>query len=308
MKNLIAFLLVFTLIASSSQAQNICDLGIPCSDENENLLPLRQLKDYPLQVNLMKQLKSNKKWARLIAQNKMSVGIVDLSDLDQIKFASVNGDKMMYAASMPKIAVLLAAMDAIENGELKETAAVRKDMNLMIAKSNNQATTRMIDRVGFQKIQDVLMHPDYKLYDKNHGGGLWVGKRYAAGGKTNRDPMRKLSHAATIDQVCRFYYMLAHGQLVNEQRSAQMLKIMMDPKLHHKFVNTLDKVAPQAKVFRKSGSWRTFHSDSALVWGPNRKYILVAMVDDAGGEQIMRRLVKEVEKVLKPKRRILARK
>jgi len=308
MKNLIAFLLVFTLIASSSQAQNICDLGIPCSDENENLLPLRQLKDYPLQVNLMKQLKSNKKWARLIAQNKMSVGIVDLSDLDQIKFASVNGDKMMYAASMPKIAVLLAAMDAIENGELKETAAVRKDMNLMIAKSNNQATTRMIDRVGFQKIQDVLMHPDYKLYDKNHGGGLWVGKRYAAGGKTNRDPMRNLSHAATIDQVCRFYYMLAHGQLVNEQRSAQMLKIMMDPKLHHKFVNTLDKVAPQAKVFRKSGSWRTFHSDSALVWGPNRKYILVAMVDDAGGEQIMRRLVKEVEKVLKPKRRILARK
>jgi len=308
MKNLIAFLLVFTLIASSSQAQNICDLGIPCSDENENLLPLRQLKDYPLQVNLMKQLKSNKKWARLIAQNKMSVGIVDLSDLDQIKFASVNGDKMMYAASMPKIAVLLAAMDAIENGELKETAAVRKDMNLMIAKSNNQATTRMIDRVGFQKIQDVLMHPDYKLYDKNHGGGLWVGKRYAAGGKTNRDPMRNLSHAATIDQVCRFYYMLAHGQLVNEQRSAQMLKIMMDPKLHHKFVNTLDNVAPQAKVFRKSGSWRTFHSDSALVWGPNRKYILVAMVDDAGGEQIMRRLVKEVEKVLKPKRRILARK
>jgi beta-lactamase class A len=77
-----------------------------------------------------------------------------------------------------------------------------------------------------------------------------------------------------------------------------MLNIMADPKLHHKFVNTLDRIAPEARVFRKSGSWRNFHSDSALVWGPNRKYILVALIEDSEGESIIRKLVLDVEKVL----------
>ena len=69
---------------------------------------------------------------------------------------------------------------------------------------------------------------------------------------------------------------------------------MDDPALHHKFVNTLDRMAPNAKLFRKSGSWRDFHSDSVLVWGknPNRRYILVALTQDAEGEKIMRRFSK----------------
>ena len=80
-----------------------------------------------------------------------------------------------------------------------------------------------------------------------------------------------------------------------------MLDILEDPELHHKFVNTLDQIAPNARLFRKSGSWRTYHSDSILVWGKdsNRRYILVALVDDANGEQIIRDLVKPIEKVLK---------
>ena len=62
---------------------------------------------------------------------------------------------------MPKIAILLSAMDAIEKGELKETAEVKKDMWLMISKSNNQASTRMIDRLGYDKISSVLTSDRY---------------------------------------------------------------------------------------------------------------------------------------------------
>lgn len=39
----------------------------------------------------------------------MSVGLVDLSDLSHILFARVNGGEMMYAVSLPKIAILVAA-------------------------------------------------------------------------------------------------------------------------------------------------------------------------------------------------------
>ena len=245
-------------------------------------------------------LNQNPQWRRLIRNKKLAVGLVDMRDADHAKFAQVNGQEMMYAASLPKIAILLAAMDAIDKGELRETAEVRQDMHLMITKSNNQASTRMIDRVGYKKIEQVLTDPRYALYDKARGGGLWVGKRYAAGGARNPEPMKGLSHAATVEQVCRYYYMVAKGQLISEERSKQMMEYLADPLLHHKFVNTLDQVAPNARLYRKSGSWRNYHSDSVLVWGdPSQRYILVALAEDPNGEQIIRKLVYAAEKALK---------
>jgi len=275
--------------------------ALPIQIDDSKIRPLRKLLDSSLQANFERELNSHSDWSRLIAQKKMAVGIVDLSNPEMPRFARVNGSHMMYAASLPKIAILLAAMDAIEKGELKETPEVKKDMHLMISKSNNQASTRMIDRVGYEKLEAVMTDTNYEFYDEDHGGGLWVGKRYGGGGNTNREPLKNLSHAASVTQVCRYYYLLANGKLVNEKRSKQMLDIMENPALHHKFVNTLDKIAPNARLFRKSGSWRTFHSDSILVWGedPDRRYILVAIIDDANGEQIIRNLVKPVEKVLK---------
>jgi beta-lactamase class A len=189
-------------------------------------------------------------------------------------------------------------MDAIENGELKDTKEVRNDLRLMISKSNNQASTRMIDRLGYDKIEAVLRAPKTMLYDEEAGGGLWVGKRYASGGKRHPEPLKGLSHAATTKQVCSFYYQLVMGNLVSSERSQEMLEVMKDPALHHKFVNVLDVIAPKAKVYRKSGSWKNFHSDSALVWGPDRKYIIVALIDDGYGEQIMRNLVRPLDRVL----------
>ena len=261
---------------------------------------VRTYQNTTLQLNLKSQLMANSAWRRLIQQKRMSVSLVDLNDSENIKYASINGNNMMYAASLPKIAVLYAAMDAIEKGTLKDTPKVRDDMWLMISKSNNAASTRMIDRVGFQKIEDVMCDPSNPFYDKDGVGGLWVGKRYAAQGKRNPEPIRGLSHAATTDAVAKFYYQLATGQLINKTRSKEMLDIMENPSLHHKFVNTLDRIAPDARLFRKSGSWKNWHSDSILVWGEDgRKYILVALIEDPNGEQIIRNLVQPAEMALR---------
>ncbi|MDO5989762.1 serine hydrolase [Flavivirga amylovorans] len=291
--------IIITLSLNICSAQTLAQ-ELPLRGINDSI-PLRQLLDTSLQKKLEQEINKKPKWKKLVANKRMAIGIVDLSDTDRIRFARLNGSHMMYAASLPKIAVLLAATDAIEKGELAETSEVKADMKIMISKSNNAATTRMINRIGYDKIETVLTSERYDLYDEEFGGGLWVGKRYGGGGDTNRDPLKNLSHAASVTQVCRFYYLLVQGKLVNEARSKQMLDIMENPDLHHKFVNTLDRIAPNARLFRKSGSWKTYHSDSALVWGkdPKRRYIIVALIDDTNGEQIIRNLIEPIESALK---------
>lgn len=288
-------------VDSSQVSEQRSELQLPI-ETHDSVFKIDDLRNIPLQTMLTKEINKNKVWKDLVANKTMALGIVDLSDINNIKYAGINDNNMMYAASLPKIAVLLAAMDAIENGELMDSDAIRQDMKLMISKSNNAATTRMIDRVGYEKIEEVMRSPENQFYDEENGGGLWVGKRYGGGGDTNREPLKNLSHAATTKQVCSFYYQLVMGKLINEERSEEMLEIMKDPALHHKFVNTLDKIAPKAKVYRKSGSWKSYHSDSALVWGPKRRYIIVALIDNDLGESIIRDLVVPLERVMKKAR------
>ncbi len=257
--------------------------------------------DQDLQRQLERALNSRPTWRKLIRTRKMAVGVVDLTELAAPRFARVNGSTMMYAASLPKIAILLAAYEAFEEGTLEETPEVHDDLAAMIRVSSNEAATRVIDRIGFDAIERVLTDPRYELYDPDRGGGLWVGKRYAKMGERIGDPILNISHAATVTQVCRFYYLLATGRVINPQRSQQMLADLADPGLHHKFVGVIEQRAPGARIYRKSGTWKQWHSDSVLVWGAEwRRYILVAMVESESGDRILRELVPMVEGVLHP--------
>jgi beta-lactamase class A len=280
-------------------AQQPIDQRLPVVIPESYWRPLSQSFDRGLQGELEKCLRENISWASLIRRKKMAVGLVDLTYLDSPRFASVNGNDMMYAASLPKIAILLAAFQAIEDGVLEETPELMDELTKMIRYSSNECATRMIDRLGFKRIEAVVRDPYYQLFDTRRGGGLWVGKRYGRSDRRYPDPLKGFSHAATVNQVCRFYYLLVTGRLVNPQRSRQMLEILSEPGLHHKFVNILERRAPRARLYRKSGTWKVWHSDSVLVWGPERHYILVGMVEDPGGEQILRDLVPVVEKVLR---------
>jgi beta-lactamase class A len=265
----------------------------------DKFVPIVQTKDVTLERKLKKIVAASPQWQKLVNNKKMCVGIVDFGGGDNPRFASVNGDHMMYAASLPKIAILLAVMDAIDKGEVVKTPEVDRMMNDMIRISHNGSSTALIDLVGYEKIAEVLQNKKYNLYDENKGGGLWVGKRYAAGGRRYPEPIKGLSHAATVNQVLRFYYMLAYGKLINCERSGEMLDYLYDPHLHHKFVFSLDRIAPNANVYRKSGTWRNFHADSVMVLGDKwRSYVLVALIEDPGGEQIMRDLATKVDKML----------
>ena len=124
----------------------------------EEWQPLYNRVDAGLQKQLEDRLNTNKEWRSLVRSKRMAVCVVDLSD-NPPRFARVNGNQMMYAASLPKIAILLAAHASFEDGTLEQTDEVRKDLGDMIRVSSNSAATRMIDRMGMKKIQEVLSDP-----------------------------------------------------------------------------------------------------------------------------------------------------
>lgn len=260
--------------------------------------PLYDLVDTDLQAQLERRVYGDPLLAKLAHRKKLSIGVVDLNGAAP-RFARINGNEMMYAASLPKIAILLAAYVSLDEGSLADTPEVRKDMRDMIRVSSNTAATRMIDRIGMMRIDEILMDPRYGLYDKSRGGGLWVGKRYASSGARIGDPMHGISHGATVTQVCRFYYKLAAGELVGPQWTEAMLGDLSQPGIDHKFVHPLKRLAPDAEIYRKSGTWRNWHADSVLVQGTVwRNYILVALVESPDGERILRGLVPAVETVI----------
>lgn len=262
--------------------------------------PLYDRYDADFQAALESRLDTNKQWRSLIRGKKMAVCLVDMNE-EAPRFARVNGNHMMYAASLPKIAILLGAYASFEDGSLTRTDENRADLDSMIRVSSNAAATRMMDKVGMEKIQAVLQDPQYGLYDRKRGGGLWVGKRYAKDGPRKGDPLYGISHGATATQVCRFFYLLATEKLISRQRSREMLEHLVDPRLHHKFVSQLDERAPEASVYRKSGSWRRWHADAVLVKGQRwRNYVLVGLVEHQNGEQILRQLLPAVEELMVP--------
>jgi beta-lactamase class A len=264
--------------------------------------PLRESQDPGLQRRLHTVLETRPGLRRLVREARLAVALVDLGEPARPRLAAVNGDRMLYAASLPKIAILLAAFEALEQDRLPESPAVLRDMEAMIRRSDNGAATRMIERVGLRRIDDVLMQDRYRLFDPAQGGGLWVGRAYARESRRIPDPVAGLSHGATALQVARFYYMLAHGRLVSRERSAQMLDFLSNPAIDHKFVRSLRaRDARLGRVYRKSGTWRDWHSDSALVWEDGgQRYILVGLVESPEGEQILRGLVPLVESLLQP--------
>jgi len=292
---LITFFIHFNLLTYGQQ--NISSIELPYPTEYYQEVDLKQNKD--LQINLEKIVAENPLWRDLTSKKKMAVGIVDIKDMQNIRYAAINGKHMIYAASLPKIAVLLSAIEAVEEGCLEYSPALKQDLRLMIAKSNNAATTRIIESLGYDKIAETMTKAKYELYDLYDGGGLWVGKKYAKAGYKKPDPLKGLSHAANVEQVARFYTMLAYGKLVNEYWSKEMMGYLINPQINHKFVKTLNRLAPNADVYRKSGSWKQFHSDSALVYGENdRRYIIVALIEDPRGGDICSKFISKAERAL----------
>jgi beta-lactamase class A len=234
---------------------------------------------------------------RPIREKRLAVALIDITDLSNPRVAAVNGNTMIYAASVPKLAILLGAFVEIREGHMTLDEETRNSLTEMIRFSSNQEATRMLNRVGKDRVLEILQSNEFDLYDLDDGGGLWIGKEYGKSPAYLRDPLHNFSHGATAMQVARFYYLLETGQVVGKELSAEMKAMLGDPGINHKFVKGLAEY-PEAKIYRKSGSWRRWHGDSALIETGDVKYIVVGLIEDSRGGDWLTRMIKPIHEMM----------
>jgi beta-lactamase class A len=215
-----------------------------------------------------------------IADGLTAVGVLDLQTR---RLALVRPDAVDYAASVPKIGILLAWFQLHPEAALHLDGSTRHELGQMIKLSSNEMAAKYSQLLGLKRIQEVL--ESYRFYDATRGGGLWVGKHYGQGSERYVDPVGGHSHAATVRQLLRFYLLLEQGRLVSPAASSVMREIFASPEigpLEDKFVQGL--AGRGLELRRKSGWWETWFHDSAVVTGPGRHYIVVAMTHHTRGD------------------------
>jgi beta-lactamase class A len=249
---------------------------------------LNESGDLQLQLGL-EEIVESLNLTKAIETKQLSLVLVIVTDPEKPRLAELNGRNMVYAASLPKIAILLGAAVAIDEGRLELNDELQTELDNMIRQSCNQCATRVLELVGRQELIEVLQSPEYQFYDHTKTGGLWVGKDYGPGSAYQRDPVSGLSHGATAFQAARFYYMLQTGNLVSPQQTEMMLDVLSNSAIKHKFVKGL-AAYPDLEIYRKSGTWKTYHADSALVRTNGLAYIMIALAHNGNGAAWLKQL------------------
>lgn len=262
--------------------------------------PLRESIDPKLQAAFEKTLdhKFGKEFWDLVKARKVGIVLADITDPHKPRVAEVNGDVMVYAASLPKIAIVLGAFVQIERGKMKMDAETKQLLTVTVRKSSNKAATELLNRVGIENLAEILQSERYRFYDRRYGGGLWVGRDYSGGKVWKRDPINGISHGASAMQAARFYYMGATGRLVAPEYEDDLVAVFSKPAISHKFVKGMKAKKPEAEVYRKSGTWRTYHADSGVITQNDKEYIIVALVQHKEGGKGLTELIEAVDELM----------
>lgn len=226
-----------------------------------------------------------------MSPEQAAVGVLDLQTS---RLAMIRPDHCEYAASVAKIGILLAYFALRPEASKSLDAKTGHELGLMIKTSSNEMAAKFSHELGLKRIQEVLNQEGF--YNAEQGGGIWVGKHYGETGERYGDPLHDHSHAATVRQLLRFFLLLEKGHLLSPPASQSMRKIFESPQIAHdqiKFVKGL--AGRDAEIIRKWGSWENWLHDAAVIKGPGRHYILVALTHHPKGDDYLEALARAVD-------------
>ena len=147
-------------------------------------------------------------------------------------------------------------------------------MNLMIVVSDNTATNLVIDKVGTDKVNDLMDSlglTDIKVMRKIGGGGdskVWL-----------TDPRNKLFGLGRTSphQMVKLVEMMENGQVVSKEASADMIAILK----RQQFKDGIGRGEPDTiPVASKSGALDRFRADVGIVYTRRGRIAMAIYIDD----------------------------
>ncbi|HEV2719271.1 MAG TPA: serine hydrolase [Thermoanaerobaculia bacterium] len=226
-----------------------------------------------------------------IAADQTDVGLLDLQTK---RAAMIHPDHEEYAASVAKVGILYAWFALGHNADDPQT---QHELGLMIKVSSNEMAAKYSRLMGLTTIQQTLNAAGF--YNAKRGGGIWVGKHYGPNSERIGDPVANHSHAVTVRQLLRFYWLLSRDELVSPAASRKMREIFLSPDIAHdenKFLKGLS--GRGLTIMRKSGTWEDWLHDSAVIEGPGRRYVLVGLTHHPKGDEYLEELAHDVDDLM----------
>ncbi|MEA2735905.1 MAG: hypothetical protein QOE14_2356 [Humisphaera sp.] len=272
MKQAIVFLLALLLVATSAAR----------AEEALDVLATKAARD------AIERFKDEK-----LKEDELAVTVIDLRDRDQPRTGSFRGDQPMFPASVVKLFYLAATHQRLEEGQLQDSAELRRTMSDMIVDSSNDATAMIVDALSDaingpplpegEMQQWVQKRNAVNRYFASHGytiggtNGINVNQKTYCEGPYGREriflgPKYENRNKLTTDATAKLWAEIVRGKAVSADRSKQMMDLLKrDPASKPQGPDDQDTgftalaLKPGAKLWSKAGWTSTARHDSAYI-------------------------------------------
>lgn len=194
---------------------------------------------------------------------------VYLSDITSGQSFSIN-NKRMWSASVVKLYVMGAILEALENGTLQNSSTIQQELRLMITVSSNDAWHSLASRLangqyfpGMKVVTDWCDAHDY------HDSGTRVSTSFY--------------HTTSVEDCGLFLERILDRTNVSPEASDQMLELL---KAQTRTTKIPAGVPSGVVTANKTGEISVAQNDAAIIFAPFGTYVLVVLTDHGSAANI----------------------
>ena len=184
-------------------------------------------------------------------------------------------NRKLQSASLIKLFIMATAYEEIEKGALNKSEVIN-DIKIMINKSDNDATNRMIDKLGFNKINNYITTHSYNST------------------KLQRKMLESAKNGdnyTSVGDVGNLLESIYRGNCVSKKASTEMLDILKSQTLKSKIPAGVPSGVVTAN---KTGELSSVENDAAIVFKEGAPYVLVVMSNEINNTSEARNNIKEI--------------
>jgi beta-lactamase class A len=209
-------------------------------------------------------------------------------DLDTGDYASLNGEKVFPAASVIKLPILVAFLQDVEAGKVSLNESLVMSRDVLVGESGNMQDSPIGTKFSaLTTLSNMIISSDNtatNMVIKRMGGMEVLNRRFQDWGlsKTrlrNRLPDVYGTNLTTAQELVKVMGMLEQGELLSSQK-ATAIDLMKRVETRNRLPRGL---GAGATIAHKTGTLNSLLGDSGIVYMPNGKRYLIAVlvgVDD----------------------------